>query len=272
MRSAHTAFSRCVEICEKRGLVRFAIMNEAMLSIIDTWMGNVDLALERLARSRAAARELRHRLAEAVNEETTGWLLVSHGRFDEAEAHLRRGLDIAREIGARRYETVCLTNLARVDWQHGKHEEAQEHLRAAWAMSAQTGHGFAGAIVQGAMAVIADNEARRKEALAAGEAMLNQDSLSHSHFWFTLDAMQCSLRAGAWDEAERFAAALEEHTRIEPLVWTDFQVATGRALVRAGRGSADASVLKACRERALALKDATFLPALDVALARAGTK
>ena len=272
MRSSHAAFSRCVEICEKQGLVRFAIMNEAMLSIIDTWMGDFDVALERLKRSRAAAQELRHRLAEAVNEEVTGWLLVSHGRFHEAEDHLRRGLAIAREIGARRYETVCLTNLARVDWQHGKHEEAHEHLREAWAMSAQTGHGFAGAIVQGAMAVIADGEAQRKEALAAGEAMLNPDSLGHCLLWFALDAMQCSLKSGAWDEAERFAAALEEHTHAEPLAWTDYQAATGRALASAGRGDGDAGVLTACRERAIALKDATFLPALDAALARLGPR
>ena len=268
MRSSHAAFSRCVEICEAHGLVRFAIMNEAMLSILDTWWGNIDVALERLRRSRAAAQELRHRLAEAVNEEVTGWMLVSHGMFDEAEGHLRHGLAIAREIGARRYETVCLTNLARVVWQKGKREEAHDHLREAWAMSAQTGHGFAGAIVQGAMAVIADSDSQRKEALAAGEAMLNWDSLGHCHMWFTLDAIQCSLQSGAWDEAERFAAALEEHTRAEPLAWTDFQVAVGRALASAGRGNADRDTLDSCRKRAIELKDATFVPALDAALAR----
>ncbi len=268
MRSAHAAFSRCVAICEQQGLARFAIMNDAMLAIIDTWLGNGDAALQRLARSRATARELRHRLAEAMNEEVTGLMLVTHGRFDEAHGHLTHGLALAREIGARRYELMCLMLLARVDWQRGDHEEARAKLDSAWAISEQTSHGFIGAAVQGAKALAAANDDERRRALAKGEALLREYSIAHCHIWFNRDAIQASLESGAWSEAERYASALEDYIRREPLPWTDFLVAAARALAAAGRGRPDRAALQACRDQAIALKDAVFLPALEAALAR----
>jgi len=269
MRSAHAAFAGCVAICERQGLARFAIMNEAMLAIIDTWMGPGDAALERLGRARAVARELRHQLAEAMNEEVTGWMLVAHGEYDEAEGHLARGLELSRNIGARRYETMCFMLLARVAWQRNDRATAQERLRAAWAGSEQTSHGFIGAAVQGAMALMAEDPGERQTALLRGEALLREGSIAHCHIWFNRDAIAASLSCGDWSAAERYAAALEDFTRPEPLPWTDFQVAVARALAAAGRGRADRAALLECRAVAEALKDRAFVPAIDAALANA---
>jgi tetratricopeptide (TPR) repeat protein len=122
MRSAHAAFSRCVAICESEGLARFAIMNNAMIAMIETWLGNSDAALQRLARTHAVARELRHRAAEAMSAESIGWTLVLHGRFEEAETHLQHGFELAREMGARRYEMMCLMSLAHVCWRRAQAE------------------------------------------------------------------------------------------------------------------------------------------------------
>ena len=271
MRTAHDAFSRCVAICEQQGLARFAIMNDAMLAIIDTWLGNGDAALQRLAQSRATARELRHRLAEAMNEEVTGWMLVGRGKFDEAHGHLTHGLALAREIGARRYELICLMLLARVDWQRGDRDNARAKLDSAWAISEQTSHGFIGAAVQGAKALAAANDEERRRALAKGEALLGEYSIAHCHIWFNRDAIQASLECGEWSEAERYATALENYTRREPLPWTDFPVAAARALAAAGRGQPNRAALQACRDRAIVLHDVVFLPALEAALARLTT-
>jgi len=270
MRSAHAAFTRCVAICEQQGLARFAIMNNAMIAIVDTWLGPGDAALQRLARAGAVARELRHRLAETMNEQVTGWMLVSHGRYQEAEPHLQHGMVLAREIGARRYESMCLMLQARVLWQRGEGPAAREHLRDAWASSAQMGHRFAGPIVLGAMAVMAESDTERREALANGESLLREGSFAHCHLWFNRDAIEASLDAGAWSEAERYATALENYTGAESLPWTDFLTATGRALAAAGRGRPDRAALLRCREAAIALQDRAFLPALDAQLARLG--
>ena len=53
------------------------------------------------------------------------------------------------------------------------------------------------------------------------------------------DAIEATLRIGDWERAEGFAAALEAFTRPEPLPWTDFYVARGRALAAHGRGERD---------------------------------
>ena len=271
LRSAHAAFSRCVAICEQHGLGRFALMNNAMIAMIDAWLGPADAALERLARSRAIARELRHRLAETMIVETTGWILVSRGRYLEAEADLRHGLVIAREIGARRFETMFLMLLARVAWQRAAQLEARALLSESLALSTQVGHGYAGACVLGAMALMAEDERERRSALARGESLLREGSLSHCHIWFNRDAIETSLDCGAWSDAERYATALEEYTRAEPLPWTEFQIAVGRALAAAGRGRPDRGRLQACREQTAALKDEAYVPALDAALARLTT-
>jgi hypothetical protein len=72
--------------------------------------------------------------------------------------------------------------------------------------------------------------------LAEGERLLRAGSVAHNHFRFYRDAIDATLQAGEWDEAEQLAAALEEFTSPEPLPWTAFYVARGRALAAWGRG------------------------------------
>jgi tetratricopeptide (TPR) repeat protein len=271
MRSAHAAFSRCVAICEREGLTRFAIMNNAMIAIIDTWLGAGEPALQRLARAGKIARELRHRLAEAMNEQVVGWMLVMRGRYEAAEPYLQHGLALSREIGARRYETMCLAHLARVFWQRGAKAQAREHLRVAWEQSEQVGRGFIGPAVQGAMALMAASDDERRDALAKGEALLRDGSLGHCHIWFNCDAIEVSLNCGAWSEALRYADMLEEFTRDESLPWTDFHIAIARALAAAGRGEGNRAALLACREMAVTVGDPAYVEALDAALARVTT-
>ena len=50
------------------------------------------------------------------------------------------------------------------------------------------------------------------------------------------------MNADDWDAAERYAAALEDYTRPEPLPWADFFIARGRALTRFGRSRRDAAL------------------------------
>jgi hypothetical protein len=66
--------------------------------------------------------------------------------------------------------------------------------------------------------------------------------VSHNYFWFYRDAIDVSLDAGDWDSAERYTAALEDYTRPEPLPWSDFFVARGRALATWGRGTQDGAL------------------------------
>ncbi len=243
-------------------------MNNAMIAIIDTWLGSGDAALQRLARAGAVARELRHRLAEAMTEQVTGWMLVTRGRHDEAKPYLDHALALSREIGARRYETMCLIHLARVHWEHGEPMRHARTLRESWEMAEESGRGFIGPGVQGAMALMAASDDERRDALATGESLLREGSLAHCHLWFNRDAIEASINSGAWAEALRYADTVEAFTRDERLPWTDFHIAAARALAAAGRGDGDRAALQGCREMAAALQEPAYRSALDAALAR----
>jgi hypothetical protein len=84
--------------------------------------------------------------------------------------------------------------------------------------------------------VMRDDEAVREAALEEGEAVLQEGPISHNFFWFYRFAMDASIEAEDWARVERYATALEVYTREEPLGWTDFFIARGRAVAAFGRG------------------------------------
>jgi len=55
------------------------------------------------------------------------------------------------------------------------------------------------------------------------------------------------LAIGEWDEVERHARRLEAYTREQPLPWSDFVIARGRALAAWGQGMRNESLLAELR-------------------------
>ncbi len=99
--------------------------------------------------------------------------------------------------------------------------------------------------------------------------MLQTGSLGHNFLTVYRYAMDACLRSGDWDEVERYAAALEDFTRPEPLPSSDFFIARGRALAAFGRGRRDAATmdeLRRLRDEAERIGLTTALPALEGAL------
>jgi hypothetical protein len=83
--------------------------------------------------------------------------------------------------------------------------------------------------------------------------------------------MQVALDLANYDEVERYAAALEDYTRPEPLPWSEFFIARGRALAACGRGRRDAALraeIQRLRSEGERLGLRIALPELEVALAR----
>ena len=269
MKSAHAAFVRCVEICEREGLTRFAIANRCMIALIDIYFGELESAIAVFDSARKTARELHHRAAEAMIEETKGYALIMCGRIDDARGALDRALTLSREIGARRFEAITACNLARVYLHQGAHEEARAQAEAAQRLSEQVGLSFAAPVSQALLALTARTDAERRRALAHGESLLEKGCIAHSHFGFYADAIEVALGARDWAEAERYAGALETFARHEPTPWSECHVARARELARAGRGRGDRTALEACRRRAIELGYLGAVPALDAALAAA---
>jgi hypothetical protein len=152
----------------------------------------------------------------------------------------------------------------------GRREEAEAVLGKALAMARESGLQFVGPWMLAQLAATTRDPARRAEALAECEALLAPGSVGHNHLWAYRHAIEASLEAGVWGEAERYARALEDYARAEPLAWSDFWTAWGRALVAHGRGGAAGpdlrSTLTRVRDRALQLGMGSALPRLDRAL------
>lgn len=84
--------------------------------------------------------------------------------------------------------------------------------------------------------------------------------------------MDAHLETQKWDEVDRYAAALDEYTRPEPLPWSDFMIRRGRALAAYGRGNCTDSTLETLRQlhdEAERVGLRITLPALEAALVKA---
>jgi len=113
----------------------------------------------------------------------------------------------------------------------------------------------------------------RVESVEEGEEILRSGAISHNYFWFYRDAIETSLNTADWEGAERYAAALEDYTRPEPLPWCDFFIARGRALVAVGGGRRGAEIAAELgRLRGLAERAGihTAIPGRDAALRATG--
>ena len=268
MRSAFTAFERCVALCDREGFTRFSLNNRCMLAITHSYLAPADAALPGLERVRAQARELRHRVAEVMADETEGWVLLIQGRDEEAVAPAQRSLALARAIGARRWMAFNAGLLAFAFGRLGRRAEAATMLAEARALNVDGGARFVAAMLDGAALRLADDARALDAALADGERALAGGCPAHCHFWFRREAIDVLLERGDWDGVEWQATALEAFAvaRSEPLPFTGFHVARARALAAAGRGLPDPAALRACRDAALALRVPAALPALDAAL------
>jgi hypothetical protein len=153
-------------------------------------------------------------------------------------------------------------------WREGARDEARRHAELAWAICDIVGPRFSGPVVLGALAYTAATPEDRARFLAEGERLLREGCVSHCYFGFLRDAMEASLDAGEWAEADRYAGELEAYVRDEPLPLIDFQVARARALAAAGRGNGDRAALERCRRHAIELDLRSSIPALDAALER----
>jgi class 3 adenylate cyclase/tetratricopeptide (TPR) repeat protein len=269
MASAHDAFAGCVELCDRRGNLRFSLMNRCMIGITGAYLCRLRESLVAIDEARVAARDIGHRVAEVMTGECAGLVLVDAGLFREAREPLEHSLALARRIASRRFAALDLALLGCIAWHDGDGEAARRLLDESWTMCEEIGTRFAGPIVLGMMARVAADDAGRRAAISRGEAMLDDGAMAHNHFWFRRDAIDASLAAGDFDAAERHAEALERYASAEPLPWTDFHIARARALACAGRGVADSVALRALRERGVELGRHAALPGIDEALASA---
>ncbi|QBQ55078.1 hypothetical protein [Nitrosococcus wardiae] len=86
---------------------------------------------------------------------------------------------------------------------------------------------------------------------------------------FYQNAIEAALADKDWCAAERYAALLEEYTRLEPLPWSDFFIEWARVLAALGAGIRESTMEETLQQLYAEARRANFkaaLPALQEAL------
>jgi hypothetical protein len=133
------------------------------------------------------------------------------------------------------------------------------------------GEPYIGPSILGVKARSTRDPAKRRDSLVRAEALLAQGCVSHAYFHFYDIAIETSLEHGEWEEVLRYAQALADYTRDEPVPWADLVVRRGRALARHAAGGRDAGLPGELEGVANAVREAgyhAFAPRLDAALSR----
>jgi class 3 adenylate cyclase/tetratricopeptide (TPR) repeat protein len=270
MISAYRHLQRCVELSVAHGLGRIEVANRSQIAHARLYFDPLQAVLEAAIAAAQGAQRVGHHRAEINARVAAVFATAALGAFDRLEAEAARVRELVERIGARRFLQGSVHYEGRAALARGRRREARALIEEALAISRETGIKFHGPNVLGGLARAAEVPDDRRRALAEGEAIIARGAVGHNHLRFYPDAIETALDLGDWDEAERYADVLEAFTRAEPLPWSDFFTARGRALAAFARGRR-VETIRCELERLIAaarrLDYRSALPAIEEALA-----
>ena len=233
MGSALELLHRCLDVADRAGARRFAVLNRAMKGWCLYWCGHAEEALREERAAGDEARALDHRNAMVMTGQSLGFVLRWMGRWTEAGEVNLRTLELAREVGARRFESIIAVAMAAVLRHTGDESQARHLAAEAWRKADESGATtFIGPIALLEVAHSTADEADRERLYAKAEAMLAGSVVSHCHVWLHADMIGRRLDEARYDEVLRHAGLLEGYVSAEPFEWATHLVEAGRMLVR----------------------------------------
>jgi class 3 adenylate cyclase/tetratricopeptide (TPR) repeat protein len=270
MKTACEHFRRCVELAREHGFTDVEAANLHMVGWCRIYLNELrEAAADGMAAAETGAR-IRHRRAEMLGRLLAGFIGMDLGEFVLAKLQLDLALELARKLGTGNFEAEALAHKAHALFLEGRRTEARACAEEALPIIRRSGMTFFGPYILGVFARTTDDPTTRQEVFREAENILRAGCVSHNHFWFYREAIDICVESGDWDETERFAAALEDYTRDEPLPLSDFHVARARALAAFGRGARDEKIiseLERLRDQALGIGLKSQLPPLERAIA-----
>jgi len=267
MRTALGHVLRCLEISEQHGLVALRLAYLPMAAATRNFCGELVSALELASQAAGAARGVGDLRSELIAMSVKGSSHLYRAEFADALACGERAASLARALGTKRFESEAMVVNGLALHGVGQSARARDALEVAVERSRETTPTYCGAWALASLALACGDEARGRELLAEGEALLAQGCVSHNHLEFRMQAAEFLLEARDWDGVARHAEALEHYTRDEPLPWADVVIARARALA-AARGGARRGHGQALRD-ALAQVQVTGFAALEPRLRQA---
>ena len=237
LRSAHEQFARCVALAREHGLAKLEVTVLHMVgwsaeyllmarSAVETGLQGVALAA-RLADPRAAM--LSHSLVADLATRALGDLEL-------AAEHIVRSRELAKKLGAGRFIAQSFAIEASMALVRNDKKSARLLVLEGLTGLGEAGQRHIGATLYGQLARASESAPERSEAICKGEALLDAGTPSHNHLHFAESATAALLEQGDWAGAERQCDRLERYCAREPLPWSEFVIARGRAFARLGRG------------------------------------
>jgi class 3 adenylate cyclase/tetratricopeptide (TPR) repeat protein len=236
MRTAGEQFRACVKLCHEQSLRRVEVANRHMIGWTRIHLMEFSEAEQDALASVKMATEVSHPRAQLLGLTLAGATQSELGRFEEAENALGRALELAQSMRANNFAAQTLRYLAENSLAQGHRAKANAYSSQALETVREVGMTFIGPAVLATTAASSEDEAIGLAMLNEAETILDRGCVAHNHIWFTRTAIGHALRTCAWDRANHYATRLETYTRKEPLPWSDFIIAEGRALAAWGLG------------------------------------
>jgi DNA-binding SARP family transcriptional activator len=255
VRTARDYYARCVKLARVHNLNRVEAMNLSMVAATSLYCGEIGEVAQQCRQALDQAIRIGEFRAEMLAYDIESALHFYTGDYQDALRCSERTLELARRLGARRFEGEALMCSALARHLLGETQHVQEMLQQAWRIAEETGLNYNGAWLLGVIALVSPDPEQRRQTLREGEALLARGAVSHNYFYFYLYAIDIALELGEWQEAQRYAAALESYTAAEPLTWTDLVAARGRVLGRWGSGERSASLKQEAKALAASFRD-----------------
>ena len=252
MLSAHGFFSRCVKISRECGFGQILPGNLGMLGVVSFFKNDFRTFEDNLRSSIELAKKTRQLRKEMIFSGFLGGNMMEwskEGALTEAQKLLARQDELALDLGAKDHLAVNRVRRARISLQAGDVSDAESLCHEAIGMYREIGSRTRMSMAFSTLAEATRDTITRRSALKEGEALL-PGALGDTYLYFYRDAIEACLRTGEWDEVHHYIQALENYTRVEPLPWSNFFIARGRALAAYGRGEhGDASIQELHRLR-----------------------
>lgn len=255
MRTAGEQFRACVALCQQHGLRRVEVANRHMIGWTRLHLLEfIEAETDGLAAVKLAT-EVSHPRARLLGLQLAGYVNTELGDIEKSDQLLREALGLAQSMHADNFTAQILRLLAGNALVEGDRRGAKDYASQAVQIVRKVGMTFIGPAVLAVEAALSDDETVSQALLKEAEAILDAGCVAHNHFWFAQVAIDHALHAGAWDRADRYAKRLETYTQTEPLPWSDFLIAKGRALTTWGRGERNAECARELqRLRSMALE------------------
>ncbi len=274
MQTANGNFSRCVELAERRGLMRLVAVYKPMLAWSEIFLLRLDQAIETALSACRIAAQTGDARAEMIGHNALSSVYFLQQNYPEMRVHGEISTEIARRIGARRFEVVGMRHRGLHQFFHdGERDKALATLRSACQLAKTTTPGFMGPWALGNLALITVTAEERAWALEEAERLLALGAYGHNYYSFRIDAIDVCLGLEDWDGALAQAAALEIYCAPEPVAWSEFYVRRGRALVAVGLSRDDEGTIAELQDLLAAAETAGLnraIPAIRTALEECG--